>query len=685
MPIEQGDVKLVKSRVMDDVPEGGGAATGIVIADGVSNEIFDDISETDRAGGRVSERKIFVSVQTEDTDKYLGANVIVAEPPNDPNVSITIFSTGNDFDTRAEATARIEAYLSVGVAYQGFLFGNHIEGMRTVAWFQRTDERPPVGVSMVLTKREGFSDEFVQYVRVTEVASTLRTFTDAQGDFQRYVLSCKISDPLRQDLPGHDVARIDPTKAQLAALTKISDTLVADAGEYCGVTALEVEAAIGDFTVKGESMFSQLVPSAQIETPIADVRTNQINVQVVSSGVPITFRVAPTFNVAQNMSIGGAVTPGSLVMDGTGISGAPRVTDSAGKLYIAGVQVGIIDYANGVLQALQTVYSGQALDVTYTPAGVPLTVTRSDGIMVKQETRSLSYTQTVEPPPVPGSFSVQYMTQNRWYKLQDDGSGALRGASSSYGAGTINGTTGTFSVTLGALPDVGSAIILQWVDPAAARNSQQLVVLNGGKPYLIFNTDGVETDSIAGSKTITPGALILSWTAVYGGAQNVVDDGSGNLSGHATGTVDYARGIIRMSPTNAFTPGAVITMAFSGALSHSTTPALSAGAGNVGSAGVTPGTVWLDVDVMLQVKYLGSPVQDFGVRTVAMRDNGVGGLVMLIDDIAYGLCGAIDYTTGDFTLNDHQVLSLTAFQRLTFWDNFFLRVNTPPIMAVRVI
>ena len=37
MPIQSGDVKLLKSAVMADVPEGGGAPTGLVIADGVSN------------------------------------------------------------------------------------------------------------------------------------------------------------------------------------------------------------------------------------------------------------------------------------------------------------------------------------------------------------------------------------------------------------------------------------------------------------------------------------------------------------------------------------------------------------------------------------------------------------------------------------------------------------------------
>lgn len=58
MPILVGDVKLVASQVMDDVAEGGGAPTSTVIVDGASNSLFNDISEMDRAGGRVNLRKV---------------------------------------------------------------------------------------------------------------------------------------------------------------------------------------------------------------------------------------------------------------------------------------------------------------------------------------------------------------------------------------------------------------------------------------------------------------------------------------------------------------------------------------------------------------------------------------------------------------------------------------------------
>ena len=56
MPIQEGNIVFVKSQQMDDVPEGGGAATGTVIIDGAMNNVFEDISDLDRAYGRFNLR-----------------------------------------------------------------------------------------------------------------------------------------------------------------------------------------------------------------------------------------------------------------------------------------------------------------------------------------------------------------------------------------------------------------------------------------------------------------------------------------------------------------------------------------------------------------------------------------------------------------------------------------------------
>ena len=151
MTIGSGDIKFLKSEVFLDTSDGGGRVTATEVVDGASNNMFPDISELDRAGGRVNLRKSFVSVQTDDTDTYFGANVIVAEPPQDARVSVTLFSTEKTFDTREQAQVRIEAYLNKGPEWAGYLFENHIAGQRVIQLFQRpSDAVPNVGQTLVL-------------------------------------------------------------------------------------------------------------------------------------------------------------------------------------------------------------------------------------------------------------------------------------------------------------------------------------------------------------------------------------------------------------------------------------------------------------------------------------------------------------------------------------------------------
>ena len=103
MAIQEQNIVFVESQVMDDVPEGGGAATGNVIIDGQMNNVFEDISDLDRALGRFNLRKIFLAVRTLSTDLYGGVKSVITALPDDAALGYTLFSTGDPFDTRAEA------------------------------------------------------------------------------------------------------------------------------------------------------------------------------------------------------------------------------------------------------------------------------------------------------------------------------------------------------------------------------------------------------------------------------------------------------------------------------------------------------------------------------------------------------------------------------------------------------
>ena len=644
MTILAGDVKLVSSEVMHDVPEGGGAPTANLIVDGNSNSIFNDISELDRAGGRVSLRKTFLSVQTDNTDTYFGGNVIVADPPDDPRVSVTLFTTDAFFETRDAAALRIESYLNSGPEWGGFLLENHISGQRVIQLGQRIgSEMPSVGQTFVIVQNEGLSNQKIQYVRTTSVSQITRVFWDSASSttFDAWVVTLNISDALRYDFIGSPMTK---AIARSGSGAKFRDTVVADAGTYVGASPLSVVANLGDFTVTAETIYTQLVPSAQTETPILDVRSNGLSAALVNSGAPLVQSISMGFTLTQSMHVGGPIFPGSLSIVRSGVT----LIDEGGILTNAGTEVGQVDYDNGIVSLSTNVWgTGSGTHtVTFTPAAIPDLISDQRAIRVTPESRALSYVFVMDDIPLRRTTSVSYMAQGRWYVLRDNGNGVLKGTDSAFGVGTISYATGAVSITLGALPDVGSSIIVQSYSEVTAVRASDTMLYNDGKLYLTYNTSGV-ISSEPGTKTITPGVVTITWNDGVG--RTATDDSNGNLTGDATGTIDYGKGVIRFSPNLLPAPGTPISTDLDSSVIQSAT-GVTLGGGNLGASGIIPGTVRFTSN--LHVAYASSSEYHrlaFLAREylVDVYDDGAGNLKFI--DPANGLvcsCGTITYATG---------------------------------------
>lgn len=647
MPIASGDVKLLKSAVMADVPEGGGAPTGSTIADGVSNAIFPDISELDRAGGRVNLRKAFVSVQTDDTDTYFGANAIVAEPPQDRRVSVTLFSTARTFDTRAQAQRRVEAYLNKGPQWAGYLFENHIAGQRVIQLFQRTtDTVPNVGQTLVLVEHEGRATQKEQYIRATAVSAVERTFTyDGDKDYKASIVTVSISDALREDFTGSPPSRSFTREAEA---TLMRDTVVADAGTYVGVVALVQSAAVGDFTIRAASIYTQLVPSAQTETPISFAPPYAASGLPVPGAAPVAYTAyhAWTPNIAFNLP--GGCLPGTLSIATDGVT----LVDDAGLLKTAGTagpgQVGTIDYANGILR-LNTGSMSNAKAVSYTPAAHILRAPQSTEIAVSAESRSQSWVGTVNPVPQPGTLSISYMAQGRWYVLSDSGGGALKGLDSSYGAGTFNRNTGAFVVTLGALPDAGSSLVLTW--NAATQETQHApITLQAAQTLQLTPPEG---------KSVQPGSLAVGWE--YNGSKTATAASTGVLSGAASGRLSVAQSRLEFAPHLLPPVGTQLTVNYVAgpkqhdAFAHPSRNAAGLIAVTATLGSITAGSLEIEWDTVTDTAVLNTytteQMREMGINvwsdpTQYARDDGNGALLH-----AGAAIGTVDYATGQVAFN----------------------------------
>lgn len=643
MPIQSGDVKLLKSAVMADVPEGGGAPTGLVIADGVSNAIFPDISELDRAGGRVNLRKSFVQVATDDTDTYFGANVIVAEPPQDERVSVTLFSTRKTFDTREQAQTRIKAYLNKGPEWAGYLFENHIAGQRVIQLFQRlSDAVPNVGQTLVLIENEGLPTQKEQYIRATAVSVVERSFTyNTDQDYKAAVVTVAISDALRFDFTGSPASR---TFTRATNSTKTRDTVVADAGTYVGVVPLTQAANVGDFTIKGASIYTQLVPSAQTETPISFVPPYAAAGLPVPGAAHVSYTASHAWNTSIKFNLPGGCLPGSLSIVTDGIT----IFDDAGLLKTASGLLGTIDYANGIL-SLNSGSMSNSKAITYTPAAQLQRAPQSAEIAVTPESRSQSYVGTVNPVPQPGTLAISYMAQGRWYVLSDGGNGSLKGLDASYGAGTFNKNTGAFVVTLGALPDVGSSLILTWNVPTQ-ETQQPTAALKASQALQLAPPEG---------KSVQPGTLTITWPHESGtGTRTASATTSGELSGAATGSLNVAQNLLSFAPNVLPPVGALLTVDYvagpkqEDSFAHPSRDGQGKVPVTATLGSIEPGSLEIEWNTLTDTAVLGvytlQQIQAMGLGlwngvdpTQYARDDGAGNVLR-----AGQVIGSVNYATG---------------------------------------
>lgn len=529
MPIQESNIVFVESQVMDDVPEGGGAATGRVIIDGQMNNVFEDISDLDRAYGRFNLRKLFLAVRSLSTDLYGGVKTVITALPADPALGYTLFTTDDPFDLRTDAADKVEAYLYKGPMWHGALYENHIEGMRAISVIQNPDTAlPPIGKTLCLVQDEGEAGEKEQYVRVIDVAAVATTFTDQQGDFVRWIVRMDLSDALQYDFLGHQPNRFN--SYSYTNNVRLRDTTVADATLYYGSHELTQAAAIGDLSVRAASLFTQLVPSAQTETPLtSQILTGELAPMMASRATTVTYST-PGASIAPNGSYvcPSGVYPGSLSLT---LNGYAFTDDGAGVVMRSGADNGSIDYASGSIafNASAPTTSGTA-SLTYQPATTAAQQAHTQAFPVTVENRRLNWLSVIDPLPTPGTLSLAFMAQGNWYLLSDNGAGQISGSDPTYGAGTISFVTGDLAVTLGALPDADSQIMLTWASPVHYN-------------VRVGNTD-IDT-SITVEHTvpdpIKPGTLVLTWLqgAVEKTATGAV---SGVLSGDATGYVSHITG-----------------------------------------------------------------------------------------------------------------------------------------------
>lgn len=530
MPVETNNLVLYKSERLTDTPDGGGKYSGQVVVDGESNNLFPDVSELDRTMGRVSMRKVFAGINNNDTESLMGSTVFISKNPNDPNVSALLFSTRSHTDTRNSAQNRVESYLAKGAQAVGSLLDTAYSGMKSLQVAMSASETEnSVGDTIVLVLNEGLSNELMQYVRLTNVETRTAFVRINNSNIEYKVATYGFQDPLIRDYVGVSATQ---WYNNIKPATTIRDTVVADSGVYYASVELADDVTVGSFTVPAKSMFTQLIPSSQTETPLLDLNAVSENPALVAgnSGT-ITVQYTTNVNTGQALYLGSSVLPGSLLFVLFGQS----ISDNGGTLRNpTGTQIGTIDYQTGRIVWTNAIGTGNAnINVVFTPASAPVQPFESYALPVTAQNQGTNWTGVLTPIPAPGALSISFMSQGKFYVLKDNGTGRLVAAADSIGSGSINYATGTWLLTTGALPDVGTPILLQWGSPITSFARANLPVVPAAIPFSL-------------SPGVTSGVTV-TWM-LEGENKTATSNSQGQFVGDATGNINYATGEGKLIP-----------------------------------------------------------------------------------------------------------------------------------------
>lgn len=666
MTILSGDIKLMQSEVLLDTDNGGGKITANEVVDGVSNNLFPDVSELDRVYGRIALRKAYPAVQVTGTDSYLGSHAIVLKEPADPAVSVTMFTTKSWYDQRAAAANNVQSYLAKSVKWPGQVLGVQLQGQRSLQLLLRVgDALPKIGQSLVLIQNEGLAGEFSQFVRVQTVTTTTRQFTvmvgGTQVTFPGVMVTCGISSQLQYTFTGPDPSPLDLSSS---AGCICRDTQVANAANYYGIAPVTALAKPGDVAVQASSIFSQLVPSSQQQTPLTNLSAAGTTNPTVQSGQSAqTQLISVPGSYPQTIYVPTAITPGSFAL-------GPVSDDKMGNVIITatGVVVGTISYHTNLITLTQSIGTSGNISMSWLPAGVPILPQNSAAIDIDQTNRVNVFVMTLVPSPAPRRLQVSYMSQGNWYTLTDQGGGAtgsIKGSDPSIGAGTIVYATGTVTLTTGALPDDASSILFSWASPANTFNRSNTTPYT---PYVsFFITPGAGQQLVQSTVSIT-------WPKVGGGtATATLNQATQQFSGDGTGFARWINGQyeLRLRPNLIPAGGTVFTLNYNlgtKKTQHFAAPARD-GAGklslSLADTNIVPGSVKSTWNVLISdyqtISNIPAQMQYFHVDPyVTAQDDGSGVLKRYNADGTTTAVsnGAVNYAAGTVTFTPDIIVSV---------------------------
>ncbi len=623
MAITQNDLEILKSEVMNDTDEGGGLPTAEAVVDGVSNNLFPDVSDIDRLLGRVRLRKVSLAVATPTAELLQAPRMLFTELPDNKNISVFAFKATDFADRRSDAQNKIESYLAFGTKWAGHLLETQLAGQRVIQIsLDKGDPIPSVSQPLVLVQNEGQSDEFYQYIRPLKIETTERRFQrNADTTVVRTVATIEFGDTLNKTFNGLTVQEFYQN-ASTSRRAILREARVADAAKYYSASKLaEPVTAMQSRQVRLNSIYTQVVPSTQVETPILQRDpANQVATQARGDGV---ININQSVNVAANtaFSLPSGISVGTLNV----IVGALTLTDRDGELVgTNGTAYASIKYGTGQITWYNSLNLGQTtITGSYKPASEFTRVAQTD-YQIVDDNAGYNYVRELGAEPVPNSLKITYTVQGNNYLVHDDGRGNLVDDDGN-GRGTVQGKT--VLLTTAAIPDAESYIIYSFgVDLDTVKYGEQALL----PAYHAAIID----DEVIGDITIT-----------WGDAKTATMS-DGVITGDATGTYDGRE--LHIAPNEAVEKDTVFTVTYDKLLDSMTSP-INATYNPNSTDGTFTATIdmggAIDGDINLRAELYNGNVAQVALHLSTM---GTAGTSLELDGVAYPTYAtAVAYRSGN--------------------------------------
>lgn len=562
--IASQDIKLFKSEVMDDTPEGGGRMTGIEVVDGQLNNVFDDRHDLEEIHGSVTLRKIFGGVTTANRDLSLGAHAAVTRPSSDPRVSTMLIALRNHSDRRAAARDYLEKYLLPGGIAPIILFGPQPKDAMQLSALQRPSDQPPsIGDVLCLSiEKDGHPNNgFQQFVRITQIDDEINR-PEGQGAVALRIMYIGISEPLAVTFPGANILDYSPELDSRP--TRVRYTTVSPSAQYYGCEPITQPIVHGSLTLYLRDILQPIVPSAYSESPLIDQQLGAETLTIAQSGPSM---------VTENLGAYAAVGVRSFTLMSSAVPRSVQVqlgdttwTDDGdgGFTRTVGTSAAVPTIAHAARTLTLSGLAGvpASITVSYLPAAAVPAVQHTDGILIDENNRGFTFTRILPIAPAPGTAIATYRALGRWYTLRDDGSGVLVGPAGA-GTGTVNTLAKSITLTCAVQPDIGSHVLFG-CGSAVHFKQQTAVAVEIG----VIDLQGEEDHWKPGTVSVSYSDGVDTYTS---------DDSAtpGLLAGTlGSGLVDYKAGRVRLRPTQLRASAAEYTLAYDVADYVTETPAV---------------------------------------------------------------------------------------------------------------